>query len=314
MSFIKGIISRIFSRDFYNRQFKKIKSSFIRLDATPNPTLIMTLLVKNEEDIIEENLIFHKAMGVDGFIVTDNNSTDNTVLILKKYLDKGWIKEIIHETDDNYMQAAWVDKMILIAKNKYNVDWIINADADEFWYCKSGNIKNEISRTKANILKCNMRCVLPEENKEFYKWVNTVKPIENPELYKLSRFSIYNPQFPKVMHRTSYYQKIHVGNHSVDMKYIKEEENQNILIYHYSIRDMMHFTNKVIIGGKALEKNPNKTMGVHCRYWYELYKQNKLTQEYNRIIGKHLFDLFKEIGTIQQDTTIYNILSKLLQQ
>lgn len=312
MSFIKGIISRIFSRDFYNRQFKKIKSSFIRLDVTPNPTLIMTLLVKNEEDIIEENLIFHKAMGVDGFIVTDNNSTDNTVSILKKYLDKGWIKEIIYEKDDNYMQAEWVNRMIIIAKNKYNADWIINADADEFWYCKSENIKEEVSHTKANILKCSMICVLPEENKKFYEWENTVKPIKNPQLYDLSKYSIYNPQFPKVIHRSFGYKKIHVGNHYVDMEYIKEEKSKSILIYHYSIRNMMHFTNKVIIGGKALEKNPDKTMGVHCRYWFELYKQNKLPQEYIRIIGKHSFDLFKKKGIIQQDITINKILSKLL--
>ena len=43
-----------------------------------HPILYMTLLVKNEEELLEQNLIFHKQMGVDGFIVTDNNSTDHT--------------------------------------------------------------------------------------------------------------------------------------------------------------------------------------------------------------------------------------------
>ena len=40
---------------------------------TTSPVLMMTLLVKNEEAMLEQNLQFHKAMGVDGFIVTDNN-------------------------------------------------------------------------------------------------------------------------------------------------------------------------------------------------------------------------------------------------
>ena len=31
--------------------------------------LLMTLVVKNEENIVEENIRFHCAMGVDGFIV-----------------------------------------------------------------------------------------------------------------------------------------------------------------------------------------------------------------------------------------------------
>ncbi len=37
--------------------------------------IIMTILVRNEENIIEENVLFHKAMGVDGIIITDNCST-----------------------------------------------------------------------------------------------------------------------------------------------------------------------------------------------------------------------------------------------
>ena len=44
---------------------------------TKEVKLFMTLLVKNEEGMLEENLQFHKAMGVDGFIITDNNSTDS---------------------------------------------------------------------------------------------------------------------------------------------------------------------------------------------------------------------------------------------
>lgn len=37
---------------------------------TKEVKLFMTLLVKNEEGMLEENLQFHKAMGVDGFIIT----------------------------------------------------------------------------------------------------------------------------------------------------------------------------------------------------------------------------------------------------
>ena len=37
---------------------------------TKEVKLFMTLLVKNEEGMLEENLQFHKAMGVDGFIIS----------------------------------------------------------------------------------------------------------------------------------------------------------------------------------------------------------------------------------------------------
>ena len=85
----------------------------------------MTLLVKDEDDILEENLIFHKSMGVNQFIITDNNSSDRTAEIIKKYQAKGWITDYLVEKNTNYTQALWVGRMIEIAISKYNPDWIV---------------------------------------------------------------------------------------------------------------------------------------------------------------------------------------------
>ena len=41
------------------------------LRPTRQPKLIMTLLVKNEAELLAQNLRFHRAMGVDAFIITD---------------------------------------------------------------------------------------------------------------------------------------------------------------------------------------------------------------------------------------------------
>ena len=51
--------------------------------------LIMTLLVRDEQDIIRENIEFHLSQGVSFFIVTDNLSTDGTAAILKEYEERG---------------------------------------------------------------------------------------------------------------------------------------------------------------------------------------------------------------------------------
>ena len=77
----------------------------IRYKKTKNPLIYMTLLVKNEEDVLEENIIFHKKMGIDGFIITDNGSTDKTADIIKKYIEKGWIKEAIYDESEGYKQV-----------------------------------------------------------------------------------------------------------------------------------------------------------------------------------------------------------------
>ncbi len=47
--------------------------------------LVMTLLVRNEEEILEANLDYHLAQGVSFVIVTDHGSTDATPEILEGY-------------------------------------------------------------------------------------------------------------------------------------------------------------------------------------------------------------------------------------
>ena len=79
---------------------------------TPSPRIIMTLLVKNEEDMLAQNLEFHHAMGVSHFIITDNNSTDHTPDIIRRYQAKGWVLECIEERATDSDQKTWVDRMI----------------------------------------------------------------------------------------------------------------------------------------------------------------------------------------------------------
>ena len=94
--------------------------------------IVMTLLVRDEEDIIGENLEFHRAQGIDHFIVTDNRSVDRTTDILQRYVSQG-ILTYIWEGRDNYDQAVWVTRMARVAATEFDADWVINSDADEFW-------------------------------------------------------------------------------------------------------------------------------------------------------------------------------------
>lgn len=267
------------------------------------PRLIMTLLVKNEEDMLEENLIFHKAMGVDGFIITDNNSSDRTPEIIRKYKEKGWIVEAIEEKATDYQQKKWVDRMIWKAKSVYKADWVINADADEIWYAPSGDLKTELVSSRANVLTCEMKCVYPEEGKPFWQWGQTVEVVNDLERYNLSRYSLFARQNKKVIHRTAGYIQISMGNHKVTM-FPKKVEKSNIHIYHYNIRGKKPFLEKMINGGKQLEQNPKKHGGRHWRYFYQLYKEGLLEAEYDKVIGTASFDQLKQDGFIRTDTTI----------
>lgn len=106
--------------------------------------IVMTLLVRNEADIIEDNIRFHHQMGVDDFIVMDNLSTDATPDILRKLSEEFQIR-IIHQSDDDYNQAVWVTDMARQASQIYKNSWVINNDADEFWLPACGSLKQFLS-------------------------------------------------------------------------------------------------------------------------------------------------------------------------
>ena len=76
--------------------------------------LVMTLLVRDEQDIVRENLDFHLAQGVDQVIVTDNGSEDATAEILREYESRGVVR-LLFEPSDDYSQGRWVTRMARLA-------------------------------------------------------------------------------------------------------------------------------------------------------------------------------------------------------
>ena len=253
--------------------------------------------------MLEQNLLFHHAMGVEGFIVTDNGSTDGTMDIIRRYRDKGWILEVIEERSTGYEQKLWVDRMVMLAIEKYHADWIINADADELWYAPSGNLCHELGMCSSRIMRCPAHCMMPEEGVPFVEWTQRVVPVNTPEQYDLSPYSVFQPQRGKVAHRAEGYLHIAMGNHKVAML-PRTNVTGPIRIYHYSVGTRQVFIDKMIQGGRELENHSSKHGGVHWRYFYKLYKENRLSEEYERVIGLNQRDKLVEDGHLVTDTTI----------
>lgn len=299
---------------FRTLMFKKILAALAALPRSlrpvRHPKLVMTLLVKNEEEMLAENLEFHRTMGVDGFIITDNNSTDATPQIIEHYRQKGWVLDVIRETATDYNQKRWVDRMVLLAKKKYGADWVVNADADEFWYSPNGSLKAGLSEMHANVLQCAIVNVLPEAHLSWTEWRRTVRCVPNLEEYDLSVYSIFNRQTQKVMHRTDGYLQISMGNHKVKML-PQFTSRSDITIYHYNIRGKKQFVDKMVNGGRQLEQRKQKHGGRHWRYFYALYKQGLLEAEYDRVVGTHVLAQLEQEGYVLADNPVPGILEHL---
>jgi hypothetical protein len=100
----------------------------------------MTLLARNEADIVDAQLAFHLHAGVDFVIATDNRSNDGTAEIFERY-ERAGVLHLIREEGDDMRQDEWVTRMARLAATEFGADWVINSDADEFWWPRGGSLK-----------------------------------------------------------------------------------------------------------------------------------------------------------------------------
>ena len=100
--------------------------------------IVMTLMVRDEADIIEAMLSHHIVQGIDHFIVTDNGSVDGTREILSSFARRG-ILTLHQDPRHNKQQYEVVTRMAREAATEHQATWVINADADEFWVSQNPN-------------------------------------------------------------------------------------------------------------------------------------------------------------------------------
>ena len=240
--------------------------------------LVMTLLVRDEEDIVADNLDFHLAQGVDEVIVTDNGSVDGTLEILRAYEARGLVRIIVEPTDD-YSQGRWVTRMARMAATEHKADWVINNDADEFWWPRAGTLRTlfeALGRRVGAVVGHRTNFVpRPEDDRPYWERM-TLREREslNP---------VGKPLPPKLAHRAHPEIVVVQGNHRIKGPDVGSElDDGSIEILHFPMRSYAQFENKIVKGGRAYARNkelPEKT-GRTWRRLYETWEQGGLPAHY----------------------------------
>lgn len=231
-----------------------------------NFNLVMTLLVRDEEDIIAANLDFHLAQGVDFFIVMDNLSTDRTAAELIPYQDRGLLHYILQE-DDSFDKRSWVTMMARLAFERYGTKWVINNDADEFWWPLAQ------STLRDTLLGLPKHCqVVRAQRHNFTPITGATGRFYEEMIYreKTSLNPLGQPLPPKVCHRGSKDVIVRPGSHAVEGISTTGICTNAIEILHYPIRNLQQYENKIINGGRAYRRNRTAPQFVG-EAWRRLY-------------------------------------------
>lgn len=257
--------------------------------------IVMTLLVRDEEDILQQNIDYHLSQGVDFFIATDNLSVDSTTRILKDYESRGKLHYIL-EASDNYNQHEWVTRMARLAYNKYDADWVINNDADEFWWPRD----NTTIKAALSSLSKDVNVVLAQRSNMVYIGSDNTLPFYMNMIYRdlYSTNPLGAPLPPKCAHRASQQVVVEQGNHRVSGIGEQKLDGDIIEIFHFPIRTKKQLINKILKGGAAYSRNKELPVEIG-RTWRDLYKQYQSSGNLNGYIESQSFDQTDLVDGIQ---------------
>lgn len=241
----------------------------------------MTLLVRNAEGLLRENLEFHLHQGVDFFIITDNGSSDRTADVIDEYVRRGLARRI-WEPQDDYSQGRWVTRMARVAAIDHGADWVINNDDDEFWSAGERTLREELALVDPDceglvVERYNHPPVAGQDGKDFLAAM----------VYRESRsLNVFgDPLPPKVCHRGYADIQVVQGNHGASRlgRPLVCRAATNMAISHFPVRDFASFERKIIQGGEAYARNRELHPGVgySWRWLYKLWCEKGLGDWYD---------------------------------
>jgi hypothetical protein len=268
----------------------KVRKTHLKLTRRPKEVLVYTLVVKNEADIIIDNIFFHYAKGVDHVIVTDNGSTDDTLKILKSLESEGLISLLQEKL---YQQDVVVNKMGVLAKQEYRATILIHSDADEFWSpVHTDNLKKAFTVLNKKSVQVDRKDVLPTPESKNHRFPQKNQNIVAKHLIsnnvakdskKTSLFLFRLP--PKVMFSVKdELKEVGIGNHYLTGKDDSEVTNE-IVIFHFPFKSAERFKEKVIIAGKTMQTiKTKKETWWHWKRWWQQYNDGLLDKEIDLLV------------------------------
>lgn len=284
--------------------------------------IVQTIFTRNEGDLLKQNIEFHHRLGVDFFLLTESSSTDNTRDIISHFKAKG-IAECFY--DEKIMaQKENMEKMVIIAREKYRADWIIISDTDEFWFTEGG-LKGFLKNipTDVNVLKVLRYQYFPtaldeELGRNIYqqmsyretgKWLGFDTGVGDQVDNFARKKIILKPVTSNI--------DIMVGNHTVHFpdRMVLEINPSQLMIHEFPFRSYDQFKSKIERARQVFIKNQlfikNKNYGTHWRYFLDLLEKDKLEDFYYNNIYFDIPRLNKYIqeGKITKDISLSRINS-----
>ena len=246
-------------------------------------TLVMTLLARDEIDIVESWLAFHLNAGVDLVIATDNRSRDGTTEVLEEYARCGQVR-LIREPGEDLRQDEWVTRMARLASTEYAADWVINSDADEFWWPRGASLSEMLAAVppRYGTVGAFLRVFCPRPGEEQFVERMTVRfsalaPINDPA-------SLYKP-IRKIVHRGHPQIQLARGNHAlVNSPFAPLRGWFPIECFHFPLRSSDQCAQKARLQGEAFERHIARPPTAYHADMFSALRSGRIGAYYEELV------------------------------
>lgn len=220
----------------------------------------MTMMVRDEADIVRAAIEHAIRQGVDRFIVTDNGSVDGTLEILQEYSKRG-ILDLRSDPVHRKQQSATVSAMARDAYSRYGADWVINADADEFWVAEApGRTVREVLEETPKSYQAFLAPVIDMTGPPALAGggVDRLRYRDNRSTEQLNRVGLRAHSTPDAVHIGAADVVVSQGNHMVSLaSHGSPAPGQGLEVLHLPWRSWDQYRRKVENAGRAYESNPD---------------------------------------------------------
>src|SRR3989442_2478876 len=274
--------------------------------------LVLTVLARDEADIIDAQVAFHLNAGVDLVIATDNNSQDGTTEILEAYARQGCL-HLIREPAEGLRQGEWVTRMARLAADHFGADWVINSDADEFWWPRDASLKEVLAAVpeRYGVVQAFWRSFVPRpDDGAFFAERMTARlamhaPINDPS-------SFYRP-VPKVAHRADPRVVVGRGNHDlVGSPLVPLHSWHPIEVLHFPLRSRAEWQRKVELQGEAFTKHIERAGTGYHLTGYTALRSGRIEQQHeSMVVDDERLARGLAVGTLVEDLRLRDTMRRL---